>query len=148
MEDIFVTSGKVGEQVIQEKKLVQQVQLHVIKVTTFNLTMSVFHLLDKRSAPVTSIKSYRLEVTKDADVGKLLSVSVRVQRQEERPFEGEEAPHAGQVQAPGVSDSCGTRQTRGLIPAGQSSPTVCYVLSFYKLNRKDWITLLRCDGQT
>nr|XP_057906897.1 uncharacterized protein LOC131104113 isoform X3 [Doryrhamphus excisus] len=40
----------------------------------------------------------RLEVAKDADVGKLLAVPVRVQDQEAGPLEGHEAPHAGQRQ--------------------------------------------------
>lgn len=38
-----------------------------------------------------------LEITEDADVGKLLAISIRVQGQEEGPFESQEAPHTGEI---------------------------------------------------
>nr|XP_057906896.1 uncharacterized protein LOC131104113 isoform X2 [Doryrhamphus excisus] len=52
----------------------------------------------KRGSHDTLAFINRLEVAKDADVGKLLAVPVRVQDQEAGPLEGHEAPHAGQRQ--------------------------------------------------
>lgn len=45
-----------------------------------------------------------LKVTEDADICKLFAVAVGAQREQERPLEAHEAPHTGQVEAPGVSD--------------------------------------------
>lgn len=47
-----------------------------------------------------------LEVTKDADVGKLFAVAVSSQSKQEGPLEAHEAPHAGQEEAVGVGESC------------------------------------------
>lgn len=47
-----------------------------------------------------------LEITEDAYVGKFLTISIRVQGQEEGPFERQKAPHAGEIEAPWVGGSC------------------------------------------
>lgn len=45
-----------------------------------------------------------LKVTQDADICKLFTVAVSTQGEEERPLQGHEAPHTGQVEALGVSE--------------------------------------------
>lgn len=64
------------------------------------------------SACLTPLKVYilnivtQLEITEDADVSKFLTISIRVQGQEEGPFERQKAPHAGEIEAPWVGRSC------------------------------------------
>lgn len=47
-----------------------------------------------------------LEVTEDADIGKLFAVAVSGQGEQEGPLEGHEAPHTGQVETVRVSQGC------------------------------------------
>lgn len=48
-----------------------------------------------------------LEVTEDADIGKLFAVAVGRQGEQEGPLEAHEAPHTGQVETARVSQGCG-----------------------------------------
>lgn len=161
-------------------KQVQQVQLHVVKVRwLFNLAMSAFFpslcykcsLTSSGWQPKTPQKSAAvyenpdwLEVAEDADVGELLAVSVRVQGQKKRPFESQEAPHTGEVEAPRVSGSCGAEKSRVMNTCSRKS--IIWVkkriwafnnarlsLILYYTDNELWtwrerITLLLCDGES
>lgn len=54
-------------------------------------------------APSDGIEVQVLEVTEDTDVCELVPVPVGVQTEQEGPFQGDEAPDARQVVAPGIS---------------------------------------------
>lgn len=54
-------------------------------------------------APSARIEVQVLEVTEDTDVCELVPVPVRVQTEQEGPFQGHETPDARQVVASGIS---------------------------------------------
>lgn len=71
-----------------------------------NAILLAFSVPKSLSKSIILYKAPELEIAEDADVRKFLTVSIRVQGQEEGPFEGKEAPHAGEVEAPWVSRTC------------------------------------------
>lgn len=70
---------------------------------------------------------------------------MRVQGQEEGPFERQKAPHAGEIEASWVGGSCVTGKNNN-IEIQNITFTIMYAVS--TRNNKNRITLLLCDGKS